>query len=392
MTAGTTAGPVPKGGNISDWFAKLTSAFSARWATAIRSRQDASRYLPQTIAHRGYKAAWPENSMAAFKGAVEVGAHAIETDLHLSRDGVVVLSHDPSLKRCYGVDKRISECNWDYLSSLQSVREPKQPLPRLSDLLEWLASPGREGIWLLLDIKIDDDAEKLVGALSDTLKKVPPTQNKPWDERVVLGCWNASYIQASRRLLPTYPVAHITWYLPYARHFLSIPNLGYNVFQRALVGCKGSRFLHDAQSEDRPVYAWTVNEERWMRWCIEQNNPAGSSGTSSPSETKPLLGENSPAGASTGVSAARGVRLIDGVITDDPKLFLEVCRRWEDERDGKVAPAKGPGLVQSIRTGLATFLQGLMFRVMSTGFFLHNRYITNRLDLLPADKTHPKNE
>lgn len=48
---------------------------------------------PQIIGHRGYKAAFPENSMAAFQGAVEVGAHAIETDLHLSRDGVVVLSH-----------------------------------------------------------------------------------------------------------------------------------------------------------------------------------------------------------------------------------------------------------------------------------------------------------
>ncbi|CAH0004980.1 unnamed protein product, partial [Clonostachys byssicola] len=374
------------------WFAKLTSTFSARWANAIRSRQDASRYLPQTIAHRGYKAAWPENSMAAFKGAVEVGAHALETDLHLSKDGVVVLSHDPSLKRCYGVDKRISECNWDYLSSLQSVREPKQPLPRLSDLLEWLAAPGREEIWLLLDIKIDDDAEELVGALSDTLKKVPPTQDKPWDERVVLGCWNASYIQASRRLLPTYPVAHITWYLPYARHFLSIPNLGYNVFQRALVGRKGSRFLHDAQSEDRPVYAWTVNEERWMRWCIEQNNPADPPGTSTPNETKPLLGEASPAGASPRASTARGVKLIDGVITDDPKLFLEVCQRWEDERDGKVAPAKGPGLVQSFKTGLRSFLQGLMFKVMSTGFFHYNRYFTNRLDLLPTDETRPKRE
>jgi hypothetical protein len=65
---------------------------------------------------------------------------------------------DPSLKRCYGVDKRISECNWDYLSSLQSVREPKQPLPRLSDLLEWLAAPGREEIWLLLDIKVRSHA------------------------------------------------------------------------------------------------------------------------------------------------------------------------------------------------------------------------------------------
>lgn len=49
--------------------------------------------LPQNIGHRGYKAAYPENTMACFRGAVEAGADAIETDLHLSRDGVVVLSH-----------------------------------------------------------------------------------------------------------------------------------------------------------------------------------------------------------------------------------------------------------------------------------------------------------
>jgi len=48
---------------------------------------------PQCIAHRGYKAAWPENTIGAFKGAIEIGAHAIETDLHLSKDGVVVISH-----------------------------------------------------------------------------------------------------------------------------------------------------------------------------------------------------------------------------------------------------------------------------------------------------------
>lgn len=49
--------------------------------------------LPQAIAHRGYKAAYPENTLGAFRGAVGVGSHAIETDLHLSKDGVVVLSH-----------------------------------------------------------------------------------------------------------------------------------------------------------------------------------------------------------------------------------------------------------------------------------------------------------
>jgi phosphatidylglycerol phospholipase C len=66
----------------------------APWATAMRSAREGSRVvLPQTIAHRGYKAAWPENTMGAFKGAVQVGAHAIETDLQLTADGVVVISH-----------------------------------------------------------------------------------------------------------------------------------------------------------------------------------------------------------------------------------------------------------------------------------------------------------
>jgi phosphatidylglycerol phospholipase C len=53
----------------------------------------ATQGRPQCIGHRGYKAAYPENTMGAFQGAVDVGAHAIETDLHLSRDGVVVISH-----------------------------------------------------------------------------------------------------------------------------------------------------------------------------------------------------------------------------------------------------------------------------------------------------------
>jgi len=49
--------------------------------------------LPQAIAHRGFKAEYPENTMEAFRAAMAVGAHAIETDLHLSRDKVVMLSH-----------------------------------------------------------------------------------------------------------------------------------------------------------------------------------------------------------------------------------------------------------------------------------------------------------
>jgi phosphatidylglycerol phospholipase C len=47
--------------------------------------------------------------MGAFKGAVEVGADAIETDVHLSRDGVVVLSH-VSTTASLGISMRLKSC------------------------------------------------------------------------------------------------------------------------------------------------------------------------------------------------------------------------------------------------------------------------------------------
>ena len=118
--------------------------------------------MPQTIAHRGYKASYPENTVPAFDAAVRVGADAIETDLHLSKDGIVVLSHDPTLKRCFGLKEKIIDCEWGYLSTLKTVQEPRSHMPRLLDLLLWLSDDGcgegewerREKVWVLLDIKV----------------------------------------------------------------------------------------------------------------------------------------------------------------------------------------------------------------------------------------------
>jgi glycerophosphoryl diester phosphodiesterase len=54
---------------------------------------------PWIIAHRGASGHAPENTIAAFKRAVELGAHFIETDLHLTRDARFVAIHDPTLDR-----------------------------------------------------------------------------------------------------------------------------------------------------------------------------------------------------------------------------------------------------------------------------------------------------
>ncbi|ORY63029.1 PLC-like phosphodiesterase [Pseudomassariella vexata] len=251
------------------------------------------RRLPQTIAHRGYKAVFPENTLVAFRSAIEIGAHAIETDLHMSKDGVVVLCHDSSLKRCFGIDAKIADCEWRYLSTLRTLREPRQPIPRLVDLLEYLAQPGLENIWVLLDVKRDDDGSELLSGVAAACASVPT--KRAWSERLVMGCWTADYVSLCLRHLPGFPFTYIGWSLTYARELLPVPNMNFNMLQYSLVGPCGTRFLKDVRKAGRLVFVWTVNDEAWMEWSIRKG--------------------------------------LDGVITDDPKLFLEVCKRRDNEDD-----------------------------------------------------------
>jgi Glycerophosphoryl diester phosphodiesterase len=51
------------------------------------------------IAHRGFSGYYPENTMLAFRKAVEVGCDGIETDLHMTKDGVIVICHDEKIDR-----------------------------------------------------------------------------------------------------------------------------------------------------------------------------------------------------------------------------------------------------------------------------------------------------
>jgi len=57
-------------------------------------------------AHRGAAVELPENTLPAFRRAVEIGVDAIETDVHMTRDGHVVISHDPSAERMANVPVR----------------------------------------------------------------------------------------------------------------------------------------------------------------------------------------------------------------------------------------------------------------------------------------------
>lgn len=71
------------------------------------------------------------------------------------------MTQDATLKRCFGKDDKIVDCDWDYVSQQRTLQKPHEAMPRLCDLLEFLASPGFENIWLLLDIKVLSPAVSL---------------------------------------------------------------------------------------------------------------------------------------------------------------------------------------------------------------------------------------
>jgi glycerophosphoryl diester phosphodiesterase len=79
-----------------------------------------SGFRPLTFAHRGGAGLWPENTLQAFQGALELGCSHLETDLRLTRDGQIVLFHDPDLERTTDGEGDVSSYTLEQLRRLDA--------------------------------------------------------------------------------------------------------------------------------------------------------------------------------------------------------------------------------------------------------------------------------
>lgn len=101
------------------------------------------------------------------------------------------------------------------------------------------------------------------------------------------------------------------------------------MLQAILIGPSGARFLADCKAANRPVYLWTVNEEEWMEWSIRKD--------------------------------------VDGVCTDNSKVFLEVCDRWKGMQ---VTRRSKPMRRTGLRRWTKLYANVAFIHVMVTIFFM----------------------
>ncbi|WP_323043048.1 glycerophosphodiester phosphodiesterase [Gemmobacter sp.] len=116
--------------------------------------------VPTAFAHRGGSLEAEENTMPAFQHAVSLGYGHVELDVHLTADGAVVVHHDASLLRVFGVDLAVADLT---LADLAGIRSPGgATVPLLADVLH--AFPR-------LRVNVEAKADAVTGPLAQVIRR-----------------------------------------------------------------------------------------------------------------------------------------------------------------------------------------------------------------------------
>lgn len=218
--------------------------------------------LPRVFAHRGLATSAPENTMAAFRAAIEVGVDYVETDAHVTADGIAVLAHDPTLVVA-GRRVDIATATMSDLSALD-LGGGETP-PALLDVLT--AFPTTR---FNIDVKVPDAVRAVASAVTraDAVERVLVASFDGRTRRAVFNALpgvatSASSDLVARALLParlgrTGAVRRILGSIP----CVQVPERHRGI---AVVTRSSVRAFHAAGVE---VHVWTVNDPSEMRRLV----------------------------------------------------------------------------------------------------------------------------
>lgn len=119
------------------------------------------------IAHRGYTTNYRENTLGAIQDGIDAQADLVEIDVQFTKDGVVCVHHDKTLRRCWGINKPVSALTAAELSALTD--DEGQHLPMFSEVLELCKD---QNITILVELKVNayNKADELAKATMDVIQ------------------------------------------------------------------------------------------------------------------------------------------------------------------------------------------------------------------------------
>jgi len=116
--------------------------------------------MTEIASHRGGARLWPENSRLAFRNSAAMAVDFIEFDIHRSRDGVLLVHHDPLLGRTSAGTGAIADKDWAELREVALLRTSDETIPTLDEVLDILEPSG---IKLRIELKNRHDGSRYPG-------------------------------------------------------------------------------------------------------------------------------------------------------------------------------------------------------------------------------------
>ncbi len=230
---------------------------------------------PIAYAHRGGGATHPENTVAAFDNAVALGFTYIELDVHLSKDGVLVVCHDGKLDRTTNMRGEIRNLTYDEIRTADAgyrfsmdggktfpFRGKGIGVPRLEDVLKRYPHSR---------FSIDPKCDEAVGPLMDLLAKLNAY------DRVGLTCVPIRRIETARKRAPgkictgmsmpevvrAFAESQVGAIAPRGAQYVQVP------LYRKGIGVVNAKFIRAAHVSGLRVHVWTINDEATMNYLLD---------------------------------------------------------------------------------------------------------------------------
>jgi glycerophosphoryl diester phosphodiesterase len=221
----------------------------------------AGKFPVLVVGHRGFSGVAPENTVASFKKAMEIGVDMIELDVHLSKDGQVVVIHDDTLNRTTNGKGKVVSDTLNELKQLDagswfSSEFSGEKIPTLREVLE--LTRGRTT--LNIELKKGDSGPYTIVDLAD--RALEEVEKAAMLNQVLFASFDSSAIESIREKNPRIPVALI-----YSKSWSSPQEIigGRPIL---VLSCRGTVLTETNVSKARQqgikVLVWTLNTEEHM--------------------------------------------------------------------------------------------------------------------------------
>lgn len=235
------------------------------------------------IAHRGASANAPENTLAAIKKAIDLGAHAVEIDVRMTKDGELVVIHDASVSRTSNGKGAVNEYTLAEIKMLDAgswfdEKFKDEKIPTLNEVFSVIDST----VTLIIEIK--DDSRYMSRMIDKVIRSVRKNSSH---KKIILKSFNTKVLEHIRRFAPEIPLIYV--------YGIRIPFLNFSIGSRVSFQdlftlnidylqphslLLSQDFVREAHANGYKIIAWDVDGENKMKRmirigvdAIETDNP-----------------------------------------------------------------------------------------------------------------------